>query len=171
MSAAVTLLLAATFLAAAIAKFRAPQPFVATLQTLIGARWAGPVARVVPVGELVLAAALLAGVAPRLVAAIVLIVLAAFSLVLMRIRSAVTADGSVLPCNCFGAGDGDPATGLVRNGLLGVLTAALIAWPVGGPVWDLDAGALAASATVALGAACVWHLAVALRPLVRLVQT
>lgn len=173
MSAAVTLLLAVTFVAAAVAKLRAPQPFVATLQTLVPARMAAPLARAVPVGELALAAALLTAVAPRATALAVLAVLAGFSTVLVRLRRGPAgADGpAVLPCNCFGAGDGDPSTGLVRNGLLALLAVAAAVWPLDGPVWTLPAAQLAGAATVALGAACVWHLATALVPLTRLVRS
>jgi len=165
MSAAVILVLAVTFAAAAVAKLRDREPFVATLRALVPARAAAPLSRVVPVLELVLAGALIAGVLPRLVALLVLAALAGFSLALVRLRaaSAATAGRSVIPCNCFGAaGDGDPTTALVRNGLLAALAVAAALWPVDGALWTLSASALAGAATVALGALCAWQLAVAL---------
>lgn len=167
MSAAVILVLAVTFAAAAVAKLRDREPFVATLKALVPTRAAAPLARALPAGELVLAGALVAGVVPRLTALLVLGALAVFSLALLRLRAAGGTGASagparsVIPCNCFGAaGDGDPATALVRNGLLATLAVVAVVWPVGGPLWALPAGELAGAATVALGALCAWQLGV-----------
>lgn len=165
MSAAATLLLAVTFAAAAIAKLRAPQPFVATLTALVPARAARPLARAVPIAELVLAAGLVAGVAPRLAALLSLLLLGAFSVALARLRR----DPGLPSCNCFGAG-GDPQAGLVRNALLGAVAVVALVDPVDGPLWALPAGELAGAATVALGAACCWLLSQALLPLLRVAR-
>lgn len=162
MSAAVILVLAVTFAAAAVHKLRDRQPFVATLDALVPGRAARPLAYAVPVGELLLAGALVAGVLPRLVALLCIAALAVFSLALLRLRDAGRGR-AVIPCNCFGAaGDGDPATGLVRNGLLMGLAMAALVWPVDAPLWTLPAADLAGAATVALGLLCCWQLGAAL---------
>jgi uncharacterized membrane protein YphA (DoxX/SURF4 family) len=165
MSAAATLLLAVTFAAAAIAKLRAPQPFVATLTALVSARAARPLARAVPVLELALAAALVAGLAPRLMALVSLVLLGVFSLALGRLRQ----DPGLPSCNCFGAG-GDPGGGLVRNALLAVAALVVLVAPLDGPLWSLSASELAGGATVAVGAACCWLLARALVPILRMAR-
>lgn len=162
MSAAVILVLAVTFAAAAVHKLRDRQPFVATLDALVPGRLARPLSLAVPAGELLLAAALVAGVLPRLVALLAIAALAAFSLALVRLRAAARGRAAI-PCNCFGAaGDGDPATGLVRNGLLMALAVAALLWPVGGPLWALPPAELAGATTVALGLLCCWQLSAAL---------
>jgi hypothetical protein len=166
MSVAVTLLLAATFAAAAIAKLRAPQPFVATLRALVPRALAAPLARLVPVLELVLAAVLVSGVAPRAAAAVALVLLGAFSVALARLRQ----DPSLPACNCFGGGDADPRLGLARNCLLGLAALAALAWPVDGALWTADGAQLAGALTVTLGAICVWQLAGALASTLRLTR-
>jgi len=164
-SAAATLLLAVTFAAAAIAKLRAPQPFVATLTALVPARAARPLARAVPLAELALAAWLVSGVAPRVAALATLAALALLSLQLRRLQ----ADPGLPSCNCFGAG-GDPGGGLLRNALLALAALVALVWPVDGALWALPASDLAAAATVALGAACLWTLARAVVPLSRMAR-
>jgi uncharacterized membrane protein YphA (DoxX/SURF4 family) len=146
-AAAVCLLLAGTLAWAGTAKAAAPEPFRATLRVLAAPAW---LAVAVPAAELGLAALLVAGVAPRLTAAAVLALLAAFTVVLGRLGPA--------PCHCFGADDG--RAGRLRNALLGAGAVALIAWPPGA-LWNVSASELAGAATVAAGAACAWRLAIA----------
>jgi uncharacterized membrane protein YphA (DoxX/SURF4 family) len=147
-AAAVCLLLAGTLAWAGAAKAADPAPFRATLRVLSAPGWA---AVAVPVVELALAALLVTGIAPRVTAAAVLVLLAAFTVVLGRLGT--------VPCHCFGADDG--RAGRLRNALLGAGAIALLAWPAG-PLWDAGASELAGAATVAVGAACAWRLAVAL---------
>jgi len=165
-SAAATLLLAVTFAAAAIAKLRDPQPFVATLSALVSPRAARPLARAVPIGELALAAWLLTGAAPRAAALVALAALALFSLQLRRLK----ADPGLPSCNCFGGG-GDPSGGLLRNALLALAAVVALVWPVDGAVWTLSASALAGAATVALGVVCAWTLGRALDSLLRVARS
>jgi uncharacterized membrane protein YphA (DoxX/SURF4 family) len=167
MSAALTLLLAVTFSVAAIAKLRDPRPFVATLRALVPGPAAAPLARAVPIGELLLAALLVTGLAPRVAALLALVALAVFSVALSRLRQ----DPSLPGCNCFGGGVADPQAGLVRNGLLGLAALALVAWPMDGALWTQSAAALAGAVTVAVGAACVWQLGGALVSTLRLVRS
>ncbi|WP_320672184.1 MauE/DoxX family redox-associated membrane protein [Patulibacter defluvii] len=170
MPAAVTVLLAATLILAAIAKIRDPEPFRESLRIALPDRSARGIAATLPIVELVLAAALVAapaGTAGRIAALLVLGLLLAFTAALLWLerRAASRRDGMLLRCNCFGSGgDGDPATGRVRNLLLAVGAAALVAAPAG-PLWRVDAGELAGAACVAIGLTCVWQLAVALRRL------
>jgi uncharacterized membrane protein YphA (DoxX/SURF4 family) len=158
MSQAVMLVLAATFAVAAVAKLRAPAAFAASLETLAGSRAARPLALAVPAGELALAGALLAGVAPRAVAALALALLAAFTWALLRMRAAGAA-----PCNCFGArAAGDPSDGLARNAALGALALVLVIAPTSAPGWSYPVSDVVAAATVAIGVCCAWQLARAL---------
>ena len=106
-------------------------------------------ARGVPIVELVLAAALLAG--PRAGAGGSLVVLAAFSAVLLRaVRSGVTA-----PCACFGAATADPVSyvDLLRNALLAVLGGTALA--ASRPALPRPAAVAAVAAGVAVGYAAV----------------
>jgi uncharacterized membrane protein YphA (DoxX/SURF4 family) len=147
-AAAVCLLLAGTLAWAGAAKAADPAPFRATLRALRAPAW---LAAAVPAAELVLAALLVAGVAPRATAAAVIALLAAFTVVLGRLGP--------VPCRCFGSDEG--RAGRVRNALLAAGGLALIAWPAG-PLWSASASELAGAATVAAGAACAWRLAVVL---------
>jgi len=70
-------------------------------------------------------------------------------------------------CNCFGSGASDPAAGLVRNAALSALAVALVIAPHGDAVWAHPLADSVAAATLALGAACAWHLAGALAPVRR----
>jgi hypothetical protein len=147
MTTALCVLLAGSFLTAAVAKLRDRRGFRATLRSL-GApeafEW------VIPAAEIGLAMALVAG-GGRVAAAATLVLLAAFTVVLGRLGS--------VPCRCFGAsGDGDPRAGQVRNAALGALALALVAWPAA-PLWDVAAREALGAATVAVGLTCVWLLA------------
>ena len=157
------LVLATTFVLAAVAKLRDRVPFEQILATVAGRRPARALAYAVPVAELALAAALIAGVQPRAVALLTLAVLVAFSWALVRLR----AQPRIASCNCFGSSTGDPSAGLVRNAALGVLALALVIAPHGDTAWSYPLADLLAAATVALGAACAWHLAGVLAPVRR----
>ena len=152
MAAAACLLLAGTLAVAAVAKLADRAAFRATLVRHVPAAPARWLAVAVPAAELVLAAALVAGVGGRLAPAAALLLLVAFSAALARGAR----------CRCFGAaGDGDPAAGRARNVLLGAAAVALIAWPPG-PLWATGTEELAGAATVAAGLVCAWSLARAL---------
>ncbi|MGI9023079.1 MAG: MauE/DoxX family redox-associated membrane protein [Acidimicrobiales bacterium] len=113
--------LAGVFVRAGVAKAVRPAK-TATGFAALGIPAAPAVARVVPAVELALAIALLAF--PRIGAAVALVVLAAFSVFLVRaVRAGVTVG-----CNCFGQARADPLSSLdlVRNGLLGLLAAATL---------------------------------------------
>src|SRR3954452_2830901 len=101
MELALFVLLAGSFLVAGVAKLRDPRGVRATLSALRLPRFA---AAALPVFEIALALALLAG-AGRAAPAVALVVLAAFTLTWRRLGS--------VPCRCFGAGsDGGPRTGM-----------------------------------------------------------
>jgi uncharacterized membrane protein YphA (DoxX/SURF4 family) len=147
-AAAVCLLLAGTLAWAGAAKAADPAPFRLTLRALAAPGW---LVVAVPAAELALAALLVAGVAPRVTAAVVVALLAGFTVVLGRLGPA--------SCHCFGADDG--RAGRLRNALLAGAALALLAWPAG-PLWQAGASELAGAATVAVGAACAWRLTLAL---------
>ena len=153
MAAAVALLLAGTLAWAGALKAADPAPFRVTLHALVSARAARRLALAVPLVELALAALLVAGVAPRVVAALILALLALFTVALGRLGAVSAA------CHCFGATDaGD---GRLRNALLAAGAVVLVAWPAGA-LWDVGPGELTGAATVAAGLACVWQLSTAL---------
>ncbi|MGH2841921.1 MAG: MauE/DoxX family redox-associated membrane protein [Solirubrobacteraceae bacterium] len=160
MSLGVMLVLATTFVLAALAKLRDRAAFEQVIAVIAGRAAARPLAFAVPVAELGLAGALLAGPQPRAVALLALAVLVAFSWALVRLR----AQPEIPSCNCFGSSAGDPGRGLVRNAALGVLAVALVIAPHAGAPWTYAPADVVAAATVALGAACAWHLAGALVP-------
>lgn len=154
------LVLATTFVLAAIAKLRNRASFEQVLAAVVGPRPAGPLAFAVPSGELALAVALLTGAQPRAVALLTLAILVAFSGALVRLR----AQPRIASCDCFGSTVSDPADGLMRNAALGVVAAVLAIAPHGGAAWSHPLAELVAASTVALGVACAWQLAVALAP-------
>ena len=163
MSQPVILVLATTFGLAGVAKLSDRAPFEQLLAAVVDREVARWLALIVPAGELLLAVALLAGVQSRAVALITLAVLGAFSWALLRLR----AQPRIPSCNCFGSGASDPAYGLLRNAALGALAGALLIAPADA-AWSQPLPDLVAAATVALGAACAWHLSVALVPARRL---
>jgi len=156
------LVLATTFVLAAVAKLRDRRSFEQVLAVLAGWPAARPLAIAVPAGELALGFLLLAGLAPRATALLTLAVLAMFSWALVRLR----AQPRIPSCACFGSGSGtgDLSRGLARNAALGALAAVLVIAPHEGAAWSASVADAVAAATVALGAACAWHLAAVLVP-------
>ena len=116
--------LAATFAWAGASKLGRPGETAAGFADL-GLRRPVVLARAVPVAELGLAVTLLA--VPAAGAAVTLVLLAGFSLVLVR----ALHRGDDVRCACFGRAGGPPLSWveLIRNGLLGVLAA--VAVPAG----------------------------------------
>jgi uncharacterized membrane protein YphA (DoxX/SURF4 family) len=112
---AARILLALVFAIAAVQKLRDRRAVEATMSELVGARAAPFAAVAVPVGELLLAAALLlfrSSPVPAIVAAVVLV---GFTVVLVR------ALLRHQPCACFGGGAARTPVGpgsIVRNGVL-----------------------------------------------------
>jgi uncharacterized membrane protein YphA (DoxX/SURF4 family) len=156
MTGAILLLLGAVFAVAGISKLLSPDPFRTTLRKLMPQTVAHPATYAIPVQELVLAAWLLSGLAPRLAAAVTILVLLGFSSVLLRIWRLG------LSCGCFGAAAESAPAGLARNAAM-ILLAACVALPdvrIQGP-WAGGAGTVVARLTIALGAACFWTCAVA----------
>jgi uncharacterized membrane protein YphA (DoxX/SURF4 family) len=166
MALAVMLVLATTFVLAAVAKLRHRASFQAVLAVVAGRRAAPPLALAVPALELALAAALLAGIQPRAAAILTLAVLLTFSWALLRLQ----AQPRNPPCTCFGSGGGDPRGGLKRNAALAALAVALVLAPHRGAVTAASTEDLVGAATVALGAACAWHLTAVLVPVRRTAQ-
>lgn len=165
MTGAAALLLAGVLATAGIAKARDRGALVATVAQVAPV----PVARAagigVPAVELVLAAVLAAGLAPRAAGTGAMLLLAGFSAVLVALARRGVAD-----CGCFGTRPGvvpgrSWATGLVRNALLGLAATAVIAAGPAGSPWNGGLAQAALLATVAGGAACAWALAGALREL------
>lgn len=134
--------LAATFAWAGAAKLGRPADTAAGFDDLgLGAPAA--LARVVPAVELLLAVALLA--APRIGGAVALVLLGAFSAVLVR----ALRGGADVRCACFGRAAGPPlsAVDLVRNGLLAGLATLTLAAGLDPRVPSLSAaGAMAVAA-------------------------
>ena len=135
--------LATTFAWAGAAKLSRPAETAAGFATLCLGR-PGALARIVPAVELVLAVSLLA--APRIGAAVALLLLAAFSAVLVR----ALRRGVEVRCACFGQAGGPPLSvvDLVRNGLLGLLAGLALATDQP-RVPSLPASGLMASAVLA----------------------
>lgn len=153
MAAAVCLLLAGTLAWAGAAKAADPAPFRVTLRSLVPAATARRLAVAVPAVELILAALLVAGAVPRVVAALVLVLLAVFTAALTRLGAVSAA------CHCFGASQS--GAGRLRNALLAAGAAFLVVHPAGA-LWQVSAAELAGAATVAAGLACAWQLTTAL---------
>ena len=143
---ACALLLAAVFVRAAAAKLARPAQTAAGFSAL-GVEPAPVAARLVPLAELLLAAALAA--APAVGGAFSLVLLGGFSVVLGR----AVRRGVGVPCNCFGAARTEPVswTDVVRNALLaGLAVAALVDPRPGMP--SLVAAAVTAALFAAGGA-------------------
>ncbi len=119
------LVLAAVFVRAAVVKLlRADESETGFAALHLPA--ARPLARIVPLVELVLAIVLI--VAPRVGGIAALVLLAGFTLVLAR----AIASGVNAPCNCFGAARRQPISGIdiIRNlALAGFAVAAVMAAP------------------------------------------
>lgn len=157
MSGAILLLLGFVFALAGALKLFSPERFRDTLRKLLTPRVAPAVSVAVPVLELVLAAWLVSGVAPRQAAGAAIVVLLVFCAVLLRIwRRGLT-------CGCFGEAADSAPSGLVRNVIL-IALAATVAVPEALPEtpWSLGLGMVVGRMTVVLGAACFWPCLVAL---------
>jgi hypothetical protein len=152
-------LLGAVFVFAGAAKLRDRDAFRRTLSILLrgaagaaspqgGASAVATGAFAVPLGELALGALLLSGAAPRLAAALALGALLAFSVLLVVLdRGAPRA-----PCGCLGPEPSTLAAGLIRNGLLATLAAALAVWPADPWAAPLATAALRAVPALVLAA-------------------
>ena len=156
MQSAAALLLAVTFGAAAVAKSRARITFRASLRDLLPRPFVRPVAELVPVVEVATALLIVSGIAPREAAIAAIALLTLFSLALLRMWRL----GSNQECACFGeaAEAATPASGLVRNTLLAIGAASIIATPDGAGFGDL--GALLANITLVAGVIALWSAAV-----------
>lgn len=109
--------LAVVLVGAAVSKLRRPDRTRDALARLFAPATARVLARALPIGELVLAAMLLAwwgSVVPGVITAVVFV---AFTAVLVR------AQVRGVPCACFGAPRPEPpgTSALVRNGVLAAL--------------------------------------------------
>lgn len=143
---AAAVVLAATFAWAGAAKLSRPDDTASGFAGL-GLGGAAALAMVVPAVELVLAVALLA--APAVGGAVALVLLAAFSVVLLR----AVRRGVEVRCACFGQAGGPPLSpvDLLRNGLLAGLAAlATAAGPT--PRVPAPAAVAAVAAAVVAGA-------------------
>ena len=152
-AAACSLLLAAVFAVASLAKLRDRRAFRAVLARALGQRASGPIAWCAPAVELGLAAWLASGYSTALAGAAALALLGVMSALLPRLARA-DEDGS---CRCFGAlGEpAEPSVGLARNAALALAAAAVV---LAGPValTQRSAELLAGQAVVALALGCLW---------------
>jgi uncharacterized membrane protein YphA (DoxX/SURF4 family) len=154
---AILLLLGVVFATAALAKFASPEPFRATIRRLYGPRAAGPMSLVIPVMELLLGGWLISGASPQKAAAVAVVVLLAFTAVLMRIwRKGLT-------CGCFGEASESAPAGMARNVMLIALGTWVAMLPearaIDGP-WSMGPGVIVGRWTLVIGAACAWACAV-----------
>lgn len=106
--------LAGTFVVAAVGKLRAPDDTRDALEDLFDTPWMRTAAHLLPVGELVVAVLLVTWWGSVVPGVIALVVLAVFTGVLVR------AHLRGVPCACFGAIRPEPPgmSSLVRNGVL-----------------------------------------------------
>ena len=158
MSGAILLLLAAVFAAAGVSKILSPEPFRATLRKLMPAPLAAGASRAIPALELALSAWLLTGVAARQAAGVAIVVLLAFTAVLLRmLRRGLSG------CGCFGEAVDSAPAGLARNVIL-IALAACVALPETTPEgpWSDGAVMIVGRLTLVVGAACLWPCLVAL---------
>lgn len=159
MPGAIVLLLAIVFVIAAIAKLRSEAAFRAVLRGVFPKLLVEPLAAVVPVAELALAAFLLSGLAPQRAAVGAIILLALFTLTL-----AVMWWRGIKGCACFGESVNTATTGsgVIRN--LFLIAAAAFVAHGSGPValWGPDVSTLLGRLTLVVGALCLWSGALAL---------
>lgn len=148
------LVLAAVFGSAGISKLRAPLSFRSALRDVVPGLLVRPVATLIPLGELLVAGALLSGFVPREAGIASFLLLVLFSLALGRMWLV----GATLNCGCFGESSdaSTPATGLIRNALLMIAGSILVVSPGPSPSWSASAGEIVGSGTVSLGAVCLW---------------
>lgn len=152
------LLLAGVLAAAGVSKLRQPAPFRAALGRLVPGRLVGVLAATVPALELGLAVALLTSPTARVPVAATALLLLVFSAALI-----VLAARGEQSCACLGDADASrPAAGLVRNGALLLVAAAVLLTPGAAAPLGAAAAELVGAGTVALGIACLWVLAQAL---------
>ena len=154
---AAALLLAGVFAWAGVAKLTDRDPTATTL-TALGIPGSRVVGTVLPVVELLLAAALVAVAAVAAYAALAL--LAAFTTFLVRaVRSGVP-----VPCGCFGSASTRPVSAreVLRNLLLGA--AALAATAAAGPEVPSPAAVLTVAGAAAVGAVLLAATASRLHP-------
>jgi len=114
-AASARLILAAVLAAAGVAKLADRRRVVRLVGAVLTPRVAAPVAAVVPAVELGLAALLLVWWASALPALLSMVVLGAFTVVLVR------AQLRGVPCPCFGGMSGEQPAGprdVLRNGVL-----------------------------------------------------
>ena len=141
---AARLVLATVLAGSAIAKLRSRAAVRQQVETLVNARAAPVVAAMLPVTELVVAALLVVLWTP-LPGVVAVILLALFTVVLLR------AQARQVPCLCFGASSLDAPVGpaaVVRNGVL----AALAVLATGTPTGASFAATLVAGAAFAIAA-------------------
>jgi uncharacterized membrane protein YphA (DoxX/SURF4 family) len=159
MSGAVILLLASVFLLAAIAKLRSREAFSKVLRQFMPRALAETLSRVVPIGEIVLAAFLISGIWSRAALVASVAVLGCFTLVLGRLWQR-----GLKGCACFGETENDltPGAGIVRNLLL--IAAALEGMGRADPIALVgpDVSSFLARLTIVAGAFCLWSCLVPL---------
>ncbi len=153
MSGAIILLLASVFLLAAFSKIRDRDAFNRVLRQLVPRSLVQPLSRVLPIGEMLLAAALLSGIAPRPALSASIVLLATFTLVLAQMRRR-----GLKGCACFGETEtnASPGTGIVRNLLLIIGAAAVMNHSAPILIIGPDLSTALARVTLVVGAFCLW---------------
>jgi uncharacterized membrane protein YphA (DoxX/SURF4 family) len=153
MSGAIILLLASVFLLAALSKIRDRDAFNRVLRQLVPRPLVQPFSRLVPIGEMLLAAVLISGIAPAPALCGSIAVLAAFTLVLAQMWRR-----GLKGCACFGETETNstPGAGIVRNLLLIIGSSAVM--KQSGPIAIIgpDLSSALARVTLAVGAFCLW---------------
>jgi uncharacterized membrane protein len=151
MRGVIVLLLGCAFVFAGLAKLRRPAPFVATLRRLMPDGRARLAAVAVPAVEIALGVVLLSGRAGRGATAGAILLLLAFSAVLLRMWLR-----GVRGCGCFGEASDSAASGLARNALLIAAAAYVIADDAPLRVYADAAPARAGQFAAVVGVACAW---------------
>jgi uncharacterized membrane protein YphA (DoxX/SURF4 family) len=153
MSGAIILLLASVFLLAAFSKIRDREAFNRVLRQLVPRSLVHPFARVLPIGEMLLAAVLLSGIAPRAALSASIALLVAFTLVLAQMWRR-----GLKGCACFGETETNatPGAGIVRNLLLIMGAAALMNQSAPISIIGPDLSSALARVTLVAGAFCLW---------------
>ena len=130
LATAAALILAALFAVAAVAKLADHDQTAADFAALgLRRQLSGPLARLVPVAELGLAAGLL--LRPQLGGVLSAITLLGFTVVLSRALRRSRQRGTAVRCSCFGSADRKPISRLTlaRNGALLMLAVAAASQP------------------------------------------
>jgi uncharacterized membrane protein YphA (DoxX/SURF4 family) len=159
MTSSLQLLLGGLLLLAGAGKLQRREAFQTDLRAIGIARSAGAVAIAVPCTELAVGGLVLSGLSPRLGAVLAAALLAAFSIVLLRMVRVNPGQR----CGCFGSLhlNSTPELGLVRNFLLLAAAVVVIVIP-GEGLWREGTEHVLGGATIALGASCLWSLVAAL---------